>query len=101
MHTTFDYCMCELFATDCLCQKQASGFALPPSLVLCCCWAASEPMQPTPPLLSAEEGVRVSLIACVSAGSAPLRADQRDSRYQARGSANREVVEFLAERRDG
>ena len=59
-------------------------------------------MQPTPPLLSAEEGVRVSLIACVSAGSAPLRADQRDSRYQAGGrSANREVVEFLAERRDG
>ena len=28
--------------------------------LLQCCWAASEPVQPTPVLLSAEEGARVS-----------------------------------------
>ena len=64
MHTTFDYsctaCASCLKLTVCARSRRAD-LLLPPSLVLCCCWAASEPMQPTPLLLSAEEGGRVSL----------------------------------------
>ena len=73
---------------------------LAPSLVLCCCWAASEPMQPTPPLLSAEEGVRVSLSASRVRWKCPSACGPARQQVPS-ANRNREVVEFLAERRDG